>query len=158
LHLQVSYENSLTAGIAISIMIIPIIFAITYDLIDTTPRSWQYASLALGSTRTDVIWNIILPRIMPGIVSAIFLAIARIIGETMIVVLVVGVRARMTANPLEEVTTVTAQIVNLLNGDTNFESPQVLAAYALGLTLFVVTLVLSMIALYMDKRRVEYHH
>ena len=150
LGLEVSYENAITAGIAIAIMIAPIIFSMACDIIESAPKSWKYAALALGATRAEMIRGVVLPYIMPGLVSAIFLSIARVMGETMIVVLVVGLRAHMTLNPLSETTTVTAQIVSLINGDNSFHSPQVFAAYSLGLTLFVITLALSTLAMYMD--------
>lgn len=155
--LEASYENAITAGITIAIMIAPIIFYITCDLIESVPKSLQYAVLAMGTTRTEFIFGAIMPYISSGILGAIFLAVARVIGETMIVVLVVGVSANLTINPLRDVTTVTAQIVSLLNSDTNAQSPQILVVYALGLALFFITLILSMGAIYLDTQARKRH-
>ncbi|MBY0407402.1 MAG: ABC transporter permease subunit, partial [Rickettsiales bacterium] len=117
------------------------------DIITAVPRALREASYGLGATQSETIRQVVLPAAMPGIMGAILLAVSRAIGETMIVVMAAGMAANLTFNPLEAVTTVTVQIVALLVGDQEFDSPKTLAAFALGLTLFCVTLVLNMVAL-----------
>ena len=109
-------------------------------------------SYGLGATKSETIKRVILPAALPGIVGGVLLAASRAIGETMIVVMAAGLSANLTANPLESVTTVTVQIVTLLVGDQEFDSPKTLAAFALGLVLFVVTLILNIIALQVVRR------
>jgi len=106
----------------------------------------------MGATQSETIRQVLIPAALPGIVGGILLAASRAIGETMIVVMAAGLAANLTANPLEAVTTVTVQIVTLLTGDQEFDSPKTLAAFALGLMLFVVTLVLNVIALHVVRK------
>jgi phosphate transport system permease protein len=145
--LSASSESALAAGLVMGVMIIPFISSLSDDVISAIPTSLRLGSLAMGATRSETIRKVILPAALPGIMGAILLAVSRAIGETMIVVMAAGLAANLTANPLESVTTVTAQIVTILVGDQEFDSPKTLAAFALGLTLFCVTLVLNFIAL-----------
>ncbi|MFT5520790.1 MAG: phosphate transport system permease protein [Enterobacterales bacterium] len=147
LGLTVASESALAAGLVMGVMIIPFVSSLSEDAISAVPSSLSEGSLALGSTPSETIKKVLLPAALPGIVGAILLAVSRAIGETMIVVMAAGMAANLTANPLESVTTVTVQIVTLLTGDQEFDSPKTLAAFALGLMLFVTTLVLNVIAL-----------
>ena len=150
--LSVSSESALAAGAVMGIMIIPFVSSLSDDVITAVPQSMRDGSYALGATQSETIAKVVIPAALPGIVGGILLAVSRAIGETMIVVMAAGLAARMTANPLEAVTTVTVQIVTLLTGDQEFDSAKTLAAFALGLMLFVVTLVLNVIALQVVRR------
>ena len=145
--LDVASESALAAGLVMGIMIIPFISSLSDDVINAVPQSLRDGSYALGATRSETIRLVVLPAALPGIVGGMLLAISRAIGETMIVVMAAGLAANLTANPLQAVTTVTVQIVTLLVGDQEFDSPKTLAAFALGLVLFTVTLCLNVIAL-----------
>ncbi len=145
--LQISSESALAAGLVMGVMIIPFISSLSDDVINAVPQSLRDGSYALGATRSETIRQVILPAALPGIVGSVLLAASRAIGETMIVVMAAGLTANLTANPLQAVTTVTVQIVTLLVGDQEFDSPKTLAAFALGLVLFLITLVLNVIAL-----------
>jgi phosphate transport system permease protein len=145
--LKVASESALAAGLVMGIMIIPFISSLADDMITAVPQSLRDGAYALGATRSETIRQVVLRAALPGIVGGVLLAISRAIGETMIVVMAAGLAANMTANPLEAVTTVTVQIVTLLTGDQEFDSPKTLAAFALGLVLFVVTLILNVVAL-----------
>ncbi len=150
--LQVSSESALAAGSIMGIMIIPFVSSLSDDVINAVPQSLRDASLALGATKSETIKKVVFPAALPGIVGAVLLAISRAIGETMIVVMAAGLAANLTANPLSNVTTVTVQIVTILVGDQEFNSPKTLAAFALGLVLFCITLVLNVFALKIVKR------
>lgn len=150
--LQVSSESALAAGLVMGVMIIPFISSLADDVINAVPQSLRDGSLGLGATRSETIEKVIFPAALPGIVGGVLLAVSRAIGETMIVVMAAGLAAKLTANPLDTVTTVTVQIVTLLVGDQEFDSPKTLAAFALGLMLFVVTLVLNFVALRVVKK------
>lgn len=150
---SVQSENALVAGIAIGIMIFPFVTSLMEDAIRSVPKSLRYGFVALGATSAETIWHITLPYAFPTIISSILLAISRAIGETMIVLMTVGINAQLTFNPLRSVTTVTVQIATLLTGDQDFNSIQTLAAYALSLTLFVITWSLNIIALFIMKRK-----
>ena len=150
--LQVASESALAAGLVMGIMIIPFVSSLSDDVINSVPQSMRDGSYALGATKSETITRVLLPAALPGIVGSILLAVSRAIGETMIVVMAAGLSANLTANPLEAVTTVTVQIVTLLTGDQEFDSPKTLAAFALGLMLFVVTLILNIIALQVVRR------
>jgi len=152
LGLDIASESALGAGLVMGVMIIPFISSLSDDIINAVPQSLRDASYALGCTKSETIRQVVLPAALPGIMSAIMLAVSRAIGETMIVVMAAGLSANMTFNPLESVTTVTVQIVSLLLGDQEFDSPKTLAAFALGLTLFCVTLMLNIIALRIVKK------
>ena len=145
--LTASSESALAAGLVMGVMIIPFVSSLSEDVISAVPQSLRDGSLAMGATKAETIRKVVLPSALPGIVSALLLAFSRAIGETMIVVMAAGLAANMTANPLESVTTITAQIVTTLVGDQSFDSPKTLSAFALGLTLFFFTLTLNIIAL-----------
>jgi phosphate transport system permease protein len=150
--LDVASESALGAGLVMGIMIIPFVSSLSDDVINAVPQSLRDGSYGLGATKSETIKRVILPAALPGIVGGVLLAASRAIGETMIVVMAAGLSANLTANPLESVTTVTVQIVTLLVGDQEFDSPKTLAAFALGLVLFVVTLILNVIALQVVRR------
>ena len=155
--LSVSSESALAAGLVMGIMIIPFVSSLSDDVINAVPQAMRDGSYGLGATKSETIVNIIIPAALPGIVGGVLLAASRAIGETMIVVMAAGLSANLTGNPLQAVTTVTVQIVTLLVGDQEFDSPKTLAAFALGLLLFVVTLILNVIALYIVRKyREEY--
>ena len=150
--LPVAGESALAAGLVMGIMIIPFVSSLSDDMITAVPQSLRDGAYALGATRSETIRQVVLRAALPGIVGGVLLAISRAIGETMIVVMAAGLSANLTANPLEAVTTVTVQIVTLLVGDQEFDSPKTLAAFALGLVLFLVTLLLNVIALYVVRK------
>ena len=150
--LAVASESALAAGLVMGIMIIPFVSSLSDDVINAVPQAMRDGSYALGATRSETIKKVIFPAALPGIVGGILLAVSRAIGETMIVVMAAGMSANLTWNPLEAVTTVTVQVVTLLTGDQEFDSPKTLAAFALGLTLFVVTLILNVIALHIVRK------
>jgi phosphate transport system permease protein len=145
--LDISSESAIAAGIVMGIMIIPFVSSLTDDAIAAVPKHLRDGSLALGATRKETITLVIVPAALPGIVAGFLLAVSRAIGETMIVVMAAGLAANLTVNPLETVTTVTVQIVTLLVGDQEFDSAKTLAAFALGLVLFIMTLMLNIVAL-----------
>ncbi|MEM7611742.1 MAG: phosphate ABC transporter permease subunit PstC [Pseudomonadota bacterium] len=145
--LSVASESAMAAGLVMGIMIIPLISSLSDDALTAVPRAMKDGSLALGATRSETIRQVLVPAALPGIVGGILLAVSRAIGETMIVVMAAGLAANLTANPFEAVTTVTVQIVTLLVGDQEFDSAKTLAAFALGLLLFIVTLGLNIIGL-----------
>jgi phosphate transport system permease protein len=152
LGLDVASESALAAGLVMGIMIIPFVSSLSDDVINAVPQAMRDGSYGIGATRSETIKRVIFPAALPGIVGGVLLAVSRAIGETMIVVMAAGLAANLTANPLEAVTTVTVQIVTLLVGDQEFDSPKTLAAFALGLVLFVVTLFLNIIALYIVRK------
>ena len=145
--LDVSPNTALAAGSVMGIMLIPFISSFTDDALSAVPRSLRDGALGLGATRAEMMTSVLFPAALPGIVGGVLLAVSRAIGETMIVVMAAGLIARMTINPLDSVTTVTVQIVTLLIGDTSFDNPKTLAAFALGMMLFLVTLVINVFAL-----------
>ncbi len=146
--LSVSSESALAAGGVMGIMIIPFVSSLSDDAISAVPQRLRDASLGLGATTAETISKVIVPAALPGIIAGFLLAISRAIGETMIVVMAAGLAANLTANPLEAVTTVTVQIVTLLVGDQEFDSAKTLSAFALGLVLFIATLLLNVFALH----------
>lgn len=145
--LTIRATSALTAGVVMGIMIVPFISSLSDDIITQVPKALRDASLGLGATKSETIRKVVLPAALPGIVGAVLLAASRAIGETMIVVLAAGNSPTLTANPFEAVSTITVSIVNQLTGDNDFASPQTLVAFALGLTLFVITLLLNIVAL-----------
>ncbi len=149
---DVASESALAAGLVMGVMIIPFVSSLSDDAITAVPSSLKDGSFALGATKAETITQVLLPAALPGVVGAFLLAISRAIGETMIVVMAAGMRPNLTANPLEAVTTVTVQIVALLTGDQEFDSPKTLSAFALGLALFVITLLLNVAALRMVRK------
>jgi len=152
LGLSVSSESALAAGAVMGIMLIPFVSSLSDDVIAAVPQALRDGSYAVGATRSETIRKVVLPAALPGIVGALLLAVSRAIGETMIVVMAAGLSANLTANPFKAVTTVTVQIVSLLVGDQEFDSPKTLAAFALGLVLFLATLLLNVIALQVVRR------
>lgn len=152
LGLDVASESALAAGAVMGIMIIPFVSSLSDDAIAAVPNSMREGSYGLGATQSETIRRVILPAALPGLVGGLLLGVSRAIGETMIVVMAAGLAANLTANPLAAVTTVTVQIVTLLTGDQEFDSAKTLAAFALGLLLFLVTLMLNIIALYVVRK------
>ncbi|WP_419737824.1 phosphate ABC transporter permease subunit PstC [Ruegeria sp.] len=142
----------MTAGLVMGIMLIPFVSSLSDDIINAVPQAMRDGSYGLGATQSETIRQVVLPAALPGIVGAILLAASRAIGETMIVVLGAGAAARLSLNPFEAMTTVTAKIVSQLTGDADFASPEALVAFALGMTLFVVTLGLNVFALYIVRK------
>jgi len=149
---SVASESALAAGLVMGIMIIPFVSSLSDDIINAVPDSLRDGAYALGATQSETIVQVIMPAALPGIVGGILLAVSRAIGETMIVVMAAGLAANLTANPFQAVTTVTVQIVTLLVGDQEFDSPKTLAAFALGLMLFLTTLLLNVIALHVVRK------
>ncbi len=145
-------QSVFTAGLVMGVMLIPVVSSLSDDVITAVPRAMRDGSLAIGATRSETITRVILPAALPGIVGALLLTASRAIGETMIVVLAAGVAARLSVNPFEAMTTITVKIVNQLTGDLEFNSPQTLVAFALGLTLFVLTLGMNIYALYIVRK------
>ncbi|MCU0561718.1 MAG: phosphate ABC transporter permease subunit PstC [Desulfobacterales bacterium] len=152
LGLDVASESALAAGLVMGVMIIPFVSSLSDDFINAVPQSLRDGAYSLGATQSETIRQVIIPAALPGIIGGVLLAVSRAIGETMIVVMAAGLSANLTANPLQAVTTVTVQIVTLLVGDQEFDSPKTLAAFALGLVLFVITLCLNIIALYVVRK------
>ena len=145
-------ESALAAGVVMGVMIIPFVGSMADDSIAAVPGAMRDGSLALGATKSETIKKVLIPAALPGVVGGVLLAVSRAIGETMIVVMAAGFAANLTANPFNSVTTVTVQIVQLLTGDQEFDSPKTLAAFALGMVLFIVTLLLNLIALRVVKK------
>ena len=145
--IEVSPNTALAAGGVMAVMLIPFISSFADDALSAVPRSLRDGSLALGATRAETVMKVLVPAAIPGIVGGVLLAVSRAVGETMIVVMAAGLIAKLTINPLDSVTTVTVQIVTLLIGDTAFDNPKTLAAFALGLMLFLVTLAINLFAL-----------
>ncbi|KFC66451.1 Phosphate transport system permease protein PstC [Devosia sp. LC5] len=150
--LDINATSALTAGVVMGIMIIPFISSLSDDIIAQVPRAMRDGSMGLGATKSETIRKVLLPAALPGVVGAVLLAVSRAIGETMIVVLAAGNSPVLRANPAEPTSTVTVSIVNQLTGDADFTSPQSLVAFALGLTLFVMTLLLNVMALYIVRK------
>ncbi len=150
-NIDVASESALAAGFVMGIMIIPFILSLTDDALAAVPQTLKDSALALGSTKSEMIKKVVLPAAMPSIVGAVILALSRAIGETMIVTMAAGLVAKLSFNPLASVTTATAQIVTLLVGDQEFNSPKTLAAFALALTLFIFTFIFNVIALMVIK-------
>ena len=152
LGLDVASESALAAGLVMGIMIIPFVSSLSDDVINAVPQALRDAAYGLGSTRSETVRQVVLPAALPGIVAAVLLAVSRAVGETMIVVMAAGLAANLSLNPLDAVTTVTSQIVTILVGDQEFESAKTLSAFALALTLIVITLGLNFIALQIVKK------
>ncbi|UWI83431.1 phosphate ABC transporter permease subunit PstC [Wolbachia endosymbiont of Howardula sp.] len=150
--LNMHSESALVAGLSIGIMILPFIISLLEDAIRSVPKTLRYGFMALGATPAETVWHIILPYAMPTIISAILLSISRVIGETMIVLMAVGINANLTFNPMNAVTTITVQIATLLTGDQDYNSVYTLAAFALSFVLFIITWILNACALFIIKR------
>jgi phosphate transport system permease protein len=149
---EVQNQMALVAGSVMGIMLIPFVSSLSDDILNAVPQSLRDGSYAMGATKSETVRRVVLPAALPGVAGAFLLAISQAIGETMIVTMAAGLQPNLTANPLDTVTTVTVQIVTLLTGDQEFDSPKTLAAFGLGLTLFVVTLFLNVIALAVVQR------
>jgi phosphate transport system permease protein len=147
-----SSESALAAGLVMGVMIIPFVSSMADDSIAAVPTAMRDGSLAMGATTSETISRVLIPAALPGVVAGVLLAVSRAIGETMIVVMAASGAANITLNPFESATTVTKQIVDLLTGESEFDSPKTLAAFALGLTLFVITLLLNIVALRVVKK------
>lgn len=147
-----STESALAAGLVMGIMIIPFVSSMADDSIAAVPQAMRDGSLAMGATTSETIRKVLVPAALPGIVAGVMLAISRAIGETMIVVMAAGAAANLSANPFDSMTTVTFQIVAMLTGEGSFDHPATLSAFALGMVLFIVTLILNIIALRVVKR------
>ena len=152
LGIQIASESALAAGMVMGIMLIPFITSLSEDALFAVPDTLRQGALALGSTTFETAFKVAAPSALPGIISGILLAFSRAIGETMIVVMAAGISAKLTANPLDAVTTITVQIVTLLTGDQEFDDAKTLAAFALGLILFIITLTLNLISLHIIRR------
>jgi phosphate transport system permease protein len=152
LGIHSSTESALAAGLVMGIMIIPFVSSMADDSIAAVPQAMRDGSLAMGATTSETIKKVLVPAALPGVVGGVLLAVSRAIGETMIVVMAAGLAANLTLNPFDSVTTVTTQIVQLLTGDQEFNSPKTLAAFALGLVLFLATLALNIVALRVVKK------
>jgi phosphate transport system permease protein len=150
--LAVASESALAAGLVMGIMIVPFVSSLSDDVMNAVPQSLRDGSYALGATKSETIRQVVIPAALPGIVGGVLLAVSRAVGETMIVVMAAGLSANLTVNPLEAVTTVTVQIATLLVGDQEFDSAKTLAAFALGLVLFFVTLSLNLVALHVVRK------
>lgn len=157
LHLDIASESAIAAGLVMGVMIVPFVSSLCDDVIHAVPQSLRHGAYGLGATKSETIRQVVLPAALPGIVAAVMLATSKAIGETMIVAMAAGLAANLTANPFDAVTTVTVQIATLLVGDQEFDSPKTLSAFALGLLLFCVTLLLNVIALkVVNKYREKY--
>jgi len=155
--MEVQNQMALVAGVVMGIMLIPFVSSLSDDIINAVPQSLRDGSYAMGATKSETVKKVVLPAALPGIMAAMLLAVSRAVGETMIVTMAAGLQAKMTVNPLDTVTTVTVQIVTLLTGDQEFDSPKTLSAFGLGLTLFAVTLCLNIVALrIVQKYREQY--
>lgn len=152
LGLSIAAESALGVGLVMGLMIVPYISSLADDVFTTIPQAVRDGSFGLGATQSETIKKVLVPAALPGLMAAILLAMSRAVGETMLVVMAAGLSARLTLNPLEAVTTFTVQIVNLLGGDQEFSSPKTLAAFALGLLLFLSTLVLNVIAFHVVRK------
>lgn len=150
--LDVASESALAAGLVMGIMIIPFVSSLSDDVINAVPQALRDAAYGMGSTRSEAVRNVVLPAALPGVVASVLLAVSRAVGETMIVVMAAGLAANLSLNPLDAVTTVTSQIVTILVGDQEFDSAKTLSAFALALTLIVITLGLNFIALRVVKK------
>jgi phosphate transport system permease protein len=144
--LDIASQSALAAGLVMGVMMIPLVSSLSDDVIRAVPQSLRDASLAMGATKSETIKQVVIPAALPGIASGILLAASRAIGETMIVVMAAGLAANFSFNPLEAVTTVTVQIVMILTGDQEFDSTKTLAAFALGLMLLILTLILNILS------------
>jgi phosphate transport system permease protein len=150
--IEIASENALSCGLVMGIMITPFVLSLTEDALFSVPKNLKDGALALGSTKVEMILNVALPCAAPSIVSAMILAISRAIGETMIVTMSAGLIANLTFNPLNSVTTATVQIVTLLTGDQEFNNPKTLSAFAIALSLFIITFCFNILAVYTAKK------
>lgn len=144
--LNISSESAIAAGIVMGVMLIPYILSLSYEFIKTIPQNLKDSSIAMGATKEEMIITVLIPTALPGIIGGVIMAVSRAIGETMIVTMAAGMIAKLTLNPLDSLTTITAQIVSIISGDQEFNSPKTLAAFALAFILFCITLLLNIVA------------
>ena len=138
--------SALAAGIAVGIMTTPLVASLSEDAMGAVPRSLREGGYALGATKLEVSWQIVVPAALSGIIASFILAMSRAVGETMIVALAAGSKAQLTANPLEPMQTMTGFIVQAFSGDVVVGSPPYLSLFAVGLLLFAMTLALNLIS------------
>ncbi|MBS0271449.1 MAG: phosphate ABC transporter permease subunit PstC [Proteobacteria bacterium] len=156
-HLTIASESAINAGLVMGIMILPYMTSLCEDALHRLPLSLREGSMGLGATSSETIMRVLLPAAFPNLMAAFLLSLSRAIGETMIVVMAAGLAANLSFNPLQAVTTVTVQIVNLLTGDQEFDNAKTLAAFGLGFVLFILTLILNILALYGIKKYKRIH-
>jgi phosphate transport system permease protein len=144
--------SALAAGLVMGIMVIPFVSSLSDDVINAVPQTLRDAAYALGATKSETVKQVVVPAALPGIIAALLLAVSRAIGETMIVVMAAGKSARISMDPTSDLTTITVQIVSLMTGETGFDDPKTLSAFALGLVLFIVTLAFNVVALRVVKK------
>jgi phosphate transport system permease protein len=156
-HLTIASESAINAGLVMGIMILPYMSSLCEDALHRLPTSLREGSMGLGATPSETIMRVLLPAAFPNLMAAFLLSLSRAIGETMIVVMAAGLAANLSFNPLQAVTTVTVQIVNLLTGDQEFDNAKTLAAFGLGFVLFILTLILNILALYGIKKYERIH-
>lgn len=144
--------SALAAGLVMGIMVIPFVSSLSDDVINAVPQTLRDAAYALGATKSETVKQVVVPAALPGIIAALLLAVSRAIGETMIVVMAAGKSARISMDPTSDLTTITVQIVSLMTGETGFDDPKTLSAFALGLVLFAVTLLFNIVALRVVKK------
>lgn len=149
--------NALSAGIAMGVMIIPIVASLSEDAMRSVPISYREGGYALGATRLQVSLKVVFPAALSGITAALILAVSRAVGETMIVAIAAGQQPTLTVNPLESVATITAYIVQVSLGDTPHGTIEYSTIFVCGLTLFLLNLALNMISLVLKKRFQEFY-
>lgn len=148
-NISASYESALGAGFIMGVMIVPIVASLSQDCIESVSAKRVNGAYALGMTKKEVVFAVILPEAMPGIIASCLLGLSRALGETMIVIMAASLRPNLSLNFLEDMTTVTVHIVQALQGDQAFDSSLALSAFSLGLALFIITLVTNMISVYL---------
>lgn len=144
--------NALSASLVMGIMIIPMVSSLSEDAMAAVPRSLRKAAFALGATRFEVAWKVVVPAALSGIISSFVLAFSRAIGETMIVAIAAGATPKLSFNPLESIQTMTGYIVQVSGGDISYGSVDYNAIFAVGITLFTITLVLNILAQFIARR------
>lgn len=142
----VDFQNMASAGIVMGIMIVPIIASMSEDALSAVPRPLREAAYGLGSTRLEVATRIVLPAAVSGIVAAVIVGVSRAVGETMIVAIAAGSRPLLTFNPFKSAETMTGNIARISGGDLSYGSIDYTSVYAIGLTLFVMTMVLNLVS------------
>jgi phosphate transport system permease protein len=144
--LRVETFNALSACIVVGVMIIPLVSSLSEDVLSAVPRGLREAAFGLGATRFEVSTRVVLPAGLSGVIASFILAVSRAIGETMAVVLAAGMRPQITWNPLTSIETMTTYIVQVIGGDASYGEPKYLSLFAVGLTLFAVTLTLNILS------------
>jgi phosphate transport system permease protein len=144
--------SALSGGIVVGILITPLIASISEDAMRAVPRGMREGAYAMGATKFEVVRKVVLPAAISGIMASIILAMSRAVGETMAVVLAVGTRPQFTFNPLESVQTMTAFIVQIVQGETSQGSIQFLSLFAVAMVLFVMTLALNLVSAWFVRR------